>query len=166
MKSLIAVAVTILVVGATSATAATLITSKQIKDNSVRSKDVRNGTLLLKDFKASQRAKLRGPAGQQGVQGVPGNPATDTDTNVSFEYVNGPVVSVAPGTANSSAAVCPEGRLAVGGSFGPQSQAFGVDDAWFFDVTPGAFTITAFNSDTAPRNLQARAVCVVRTRVR
>ncbi len=64
------------------ATAAALVTGKQIKNGSVTgrdlkngsvtTKDVKNGTLVLKDFKPSERKRLVGPAGPQGPQGIPG----------------------------------------------------------------------------------------------
>ena len=54
------------------ATAAAVITGKQIKDNSVSSKDIKNGSLQVKDFKASEASKLRGPAGANGTNGTNG----------------------------------------------------------------------------------------------
>jgi hypothetical protein len=59
-----------------SATAATLITGGQIKNNSVTTKDVKNKSLRAGDFRPGDL--LRGPAGApgaagpQGVQGPPG----------------------------------------------------------------------------------------------
>lgn len=50
-----------------TATAARLITSAQIKNNTVSSADVKNNSLLKKDFKAGQL-----PAGAQGPQGPKG----------------------------------------------------------------------------------------------
>ena len=46
--------------------------SKQLKKNSVSSPKVKRGSLLLNDFKASQRASLRGPQGPQGPRGEVG----------------------------------------------------------------------------------------------
>jgi len=48
--------------------------AKQIKKNSVTSPKVKPGSLLTSDFKASQRASLRGPQGLQGPQGDRGAP--------------------------------------------------------------------------------------------
>jgi hypothetical protein len=59
--------------------------TKQLKNNAVTSKKVKNNSLLVRDFRASQRALLRGPQGErgergerglQGVQGVQGPPGT------------------------------------------------------------------------------------------
>jgi hypothetical protein len=44
-----------------SATAAALITSKQIQDDTILSRDVKNKTLLVADIKPEERVKLRGP---------------------------------------------------------------------------------------------------------
>ena len=61
MRTAIAVAITALLVGGASATAGSLITSSAIKDNTIQSKDVRNGTLRLRDLNASDRTKLLFP---------------------------------------------------------------------------------------------------------
>lgn len=44
---------------------------KQLKKNSVTSPKVKRGSLMVSDFKASQRASLRGPAGPGGIEGRP-----------------------------------------------------------------------------------------------
>lgn len=56
---------------------------KQLKKNSVTSPKVKRGSLLLNDFRASQRSRLIGPQGPQGAQGPqgppgPSNPNADT----------------------------------------------------------------------------------------
>ena len=64
--------------GGTSYAAVTgSIDSREIKNNTVRSKDVRNRSLLMKDFKPGQlRAGPQGPQGQPGTQGPAGEPGT------------------------------------------------------------------------------------------
>ncbi len=47
--------------------------AKQLKKNSVSSPKVKPGSLLTSDFKASQRASLRGPQGERGLQGPQGS---------------------------------------------------------------------------------------------
>jgi hypothetical protein len=68
MRVNLAVLVALLVVSGSSATAASLITGKQIKDGSVTGKDVRNRSLTPADFLGSVRGKPgpQGPAGRQG----------------------------------------------------------------------------------------------------
>ena len=46
--------------------------TKQLKRNAVTSPKVKPGSLLLSDFRASQRSRLRGPAGKAGPAGAAG----------------------------------------------------------------------------------------------
>ncbi len=46
--------------------------TKQLKRNAVTSPKVKPGSLVVSDFRASARARLRGPAGPQGTAGTPG----------------------------------------------------------------------------------------------
>jgi hypothetical protein len=46
--------------------------TKQLKRNAVTSPKVKPGSLLVSDFRASQRSQLRGPAGPEGLQGPRG----------------------------------------------------------------------------------------------
>ena len=55
-----------------TATAASLITSTNIKDNTIQSRDVKDGSLLLKDFAEAERAKLKGATGATGATGAAG----------------------------------------------------------------------------------------------
>ena len=64
--------VALFVAGAGTATAAKLITGKQIKNSSITSTDVRNGSLLRKDFRSAQL-----PRGPQGLPGVAGRAGRD-----------------------------------------------------------------------------------------
>jgi hypothetical protein len=48
------------------------IGTKQLKNGAVTSKKVRNNSLLVRDFRASQRSRLRGPQGARGPQGPQG----------------------------------------------------------------------------------------------
>jgi hypothetical protein len=46
--------------------------TKQLKNGAVTSPKVKNNSLLVRDFKASQRARLQGPQGARGPQGAQG----------------------------------------------------------------------------------------------
>ena len=63
-----------------SATAASVITGKQIKNSSISSSDIKNRSLLAKDFKSGQlkrgRTGATGPAGATGPQGARGTAGT------------------------------------------------------------------------------------------
>ena len=52
------------------AVAGTLITGKQIKDNTITTKDVRNRTLTAKDLSPKTVARLRGATGAPGAPGL------------------------------------------------------------------------------------------------
>jgi hypothetical protein len=59
-----------IVLGGSAAAATKLITGKQIKNNSISSADIKDRSLLRRDFKRGQL--VRGPVGPQGVQGAQG----------------------------------------------------------------------------------------------
>ncbi|HET7352356.1 MAG TPA: hypothetical protein VFJ28_15595 [Marmoricola sp.] len=78
----LAATVSAVALGTVGAQAATLIGSSQIRDNAVRSADVRDGTLQAKDMSATARQSLRGhkgdtgaigPLGPQGLKGDKGD---------------------------------------------------------------------------------------------
>jgi hypothetical protein len=63
--------------------------AKQLKTNSVTSPKVKPGSLLTSDFKASQRASLRGPQGLQGPKGDKGDKgeAGEAGSALAFAHV-------------------------------------------------------------------------------
>ena len=70
------IAVLALVLGmAGSASAAIVITGKNIVNGTVTTKDVKNKTLLLKDIKPAERAKLKGQDGAPGASAFAPPPA-------------------------------------------------------------------------------------------
>jgi hypothetical protein len=80
-KTIIACALVALAVGATTATAAQLITGKQIQNGSITGKDLKRGTVTKKRLSAAVRAELarrgapgpQGPAGPAGAKGEKGD---------------------------------------------------------------------------------------------
>jgi len=90
--------------------------SKQLKKNSITSPKVKRGSLLTSDFKASQRARLRGPQGPQGVQGGPGQPgaagsarayaAIEADANLPPAFLSGPHPGFASVTRTGTGVYC------------------------------------------------------------
>src|SRR4029079_1759139 len=80
-KTIVACALVALAVGATTATAAQLITGKQIKNGSITGKDLERGTVTKKRLSGAVRAELakqgaRGPAGPVGPKGDKGEPGS------------------------------------------------------------------------------------------
>jgi len=88
----IAGSLALMMVGAGGAIAAARIGSAQIADNTVRSRDVRDGSLLLRDLEPGAQAGLRGPAGPQGPTGELGPAGSDGVAQVTA--VAGPVASI------------------------------------------------------------------------
>jgi hypothetical protein len=73
MKRTLLIAIAILVVGIIgTAGAASLITGKDIKNNSLKTADVKNHTLKKKDLKKGLAASLKGEPGTDGTDGVDG----------------------------------------------------------------------------------------------
>jgi hypothetical protein len=99
-----------------SAAAAGLITSSQIKNNSLTSLDVRDRSLLAKDFSSGQLPRgTPGPRGPQGPQGTPGPPGPrgaegppGRDGGVRLRYVYGVGTMAGPGQLAGHEAVCPQ----------------------------------------------------------
>jgi hypothetical protein len=83
------------------------VKAKQIASGAVTSSEVKNGSLLTADFKASQRASLRGPAGPAGAKGANGA------TNVVMRQGADAVIPASSfGVATAS---CQSGERATGG---------------------------------------------------
>ena len=114
-----------------SATAAKLITGKQIKNNSVTGQDVKNGSLASGDLSASARDALKGNVGPAGAPGAPGAPGAAgapgpagpsgiqniTTVKARTELCSG-TASCSIGVAR---AVCPSGSKPVSGGGGAVS---------------------------------------------
>lgn len=121
-KKVVGVVGAVVMVAALSSTgtavAGGLITTKQIKDSAVNTAKVKNGSLTLKDFKASERSKLVGATGATGATGPMGaiGPAGLSATaNVSV--VQSPTVTVPAYDIGSVSAFCPAGKKVTGGGY-------------------------------------------------
>jgi hypothetical protein len=157
-----------------SVTAATagvqaLITGAQIKDGTVASRDIRNGTIGRADIAPAALSSLRGqtgapgPAGPQGQQGPvgPAGPAAQIEYTAVY---SAPAV-VAPGQSGFAVALCPPdtvafspgqhlenvsaGRLALMESF-PVAAAEG----------RSGWQVTMLNVGTSAATFTARAYCL------
>ena len=104
--------------------AATLIGSAQITNNSIRSADIRDGTIALKDLSPKARSVLRGANGARGIKGARGlegptgpvGPASLAGTpNV---VVRTDSASVADAALAQVSVQCNFGERAVGGGGG------------------------------------------------
>lgn len=158
---LVAAVVAALVAGGT-ATAASLITGKQIKDRSITGRDIKTGSLTGKQIKSDSigvrdlttgafdaLAGSQGPAGPAGPAG-PQGPAGPAGT-VSVVSVTSPHQFVPPrGTTTDMRADCPPGYVAVGTGFHTGTgnarfvQAFGTIVGGFVDNNDYDTTIETY----------------------
>ncbi len=125
--SMIVAFVALFVAGAGSATAARLITGKEIRNSSITSKDVRNGSLLRRDFRSGQV-----PRGPQGLPGASGRAGRDGFSEIV--YASGEVPAPSEDTIHYSK--CPTGLVPVGGD------AYAVNSS--DDIVPGAQVVGFF----------------------
>jgi hypothetical protein len=143
-----------LAIGTTSATAASLITGAQVRNNSltgfdVRSSsldgtDIRNGTIRPSDLSSS--AKTAGPAGAQGPAGPAGI--------ASLTVVDGAEVNVPSGEVGGATATCPAGTAVSGTGFNASIGFVG------FVKRFGNFVgIGVINDTTLPIAISAEAIC-------
>jgi hypothetical protein len=84
-KTILACAVVALIVGSTSATAATLISGKDIKDGTITAQDIKRGSISSSRLARGLRERLQrvgaqGGPGATGAKGDPGAPGTKGDT--------------------------------------------------------------------------------------
>lgn len=138
---------------------------RQLKKNAVTSPKVKPGSLLLSDFRASQRAQLVGPQGPQGSQGpqgpqgVPGTPGTPGVSG--YQRV---VNSHGPDTAQvkTVTATCPSGKQPVGGGYIIDT---GSNDSVLIDVdgpflgSGDSWVVRATNSEVEEWDLFVVALC-------
>ena len=124
-----AVAIVALVVAMSgSAVAASLITSKQIKDGTIQTKDIsKSARTALKGGKGPAGpqgvAGPQGPAGVAGAAGKDGAPGKDGLIN-SATVQQKTFTPLADGGTETQTVSCPAGKKAIGG--GVRSDAFGV----------------------------------------
>jgi hypothetical protein len=121
-------AIALMATAGAGATAALMISGKQIKDNSVTSQDIKNRSLKVKDLSTKAQTKLKGrtgatgaagargpagpagPAGSSGLPGLPGIPGLS-----GFEVITNALAIPAGlgSTTNPLTAACPAGKKAI-----------------------------------------------------
>jgi hypothetical protein len=154
----VSVIAVVLALGGT-ATAASLITGKQIKNSSVTGADIKNKSLTAADFSGSVRG-AQGIQGARGLQGLPGpagaagaaGPAGITTVST----VNGPDVDVAPGDVGAADAACPAGSAVVGTGFFSSIGSIGFAER--FGASVG---IAVANDSTITIQIHAQAICAM-----
>ncbi len=110
--------ITLTLVAGGGALAGSLITSAQIKNNAIRSVDVRDGTLKLKDVSEAAQAALAGQDGAAGPQGPEGEVGARGPVGPEGPAgATGP--AGAPGPSGPAGPSGPQGRTGLQGPPGP-----------------------------------------------
>lgn len=140
-----------------TAVAGGLISTNQIKNSAINSAKVKNGSLTLKDFKASERAKLVGPAGPAGVTGMTG-PAGPS-ASATQAIVQGPTVTIAAYGIGYADAYCPAGKKITGGGYFASIAIPASSGPAAPSPTTGWRTVINNSDNSIPVDAYAFAVC-------
>jgi hypothetical protein len=139
--------------------------SKQLKKNAVTSAKVKNSSLLVGDFKASERRKLRGTAGAPGAQGLQGIQGPKGATGVEKVVVRSTSLIFAGGSGGtgqtlSGSAQCQTNESVVGGGTNvfPTVVASGQPNMAVTDSRPADAAGSALGDGAEPRGWYAQAV--------
>ena len=147
-------AISVALVGAGGATAASFITSANIK----------NGTIKLVDISSSAKRALKGNTGRQGAQGSQGvqGPAGGFDP-AKVVYVEGPMVTAPAGEAAVSVAYCPAGTKAISGGYFFAYANDGITVEMSQPLSDGTGWLAGFaNSGSIDGDATAYAVCAAK----
>lgn len=109
MKWVVGLAVMGLLVLAGGAGAAALIDSSDVKNNSLKGADLKNGTVRLKDLSPGAKRRLRG---QQGPKGDQGSPGAKGDTGATGPSGDNRITSLPSGgfeATNPTVSLTPDG---------------------------------------------------------
>jgi hypothetical protein len=129
-RTILACVAVALVAGATTATAASLITSADIKNGSIRNKDIKKGTISQKSLTPEIQALLAqvradggipGPPGAKGDKGDPGAPGV---ANLEHAHAQQSWTGDTL-TLQQASVACPAGKVALGGGFETDGSAPG-----------------------------------------
>jgi hypothetical protein len=154
-------AAVLVAVPAASATSASLVTGRQIRDGSVTGADVRDGSIAAHEFGHLVPGSVGpvGPEGPQGPQG-PQGPAGLSGWTTVVSQVGVPVPA---GKSASTEVDCAAPRLAVGGGVSasiPDSAR--VSESAPADLLGTGWYVTVRNVGAGPISIAAWATCVSR----
>jgi hypothetical protein len=143
----------LLTAGSTAAVTSRLITSR----------DIKNGTIRLEDLAPAAKRGMRGPRGAQGPAGPEGQAGTTGPQGARgpggyahIETVIGPPSAVPAGQYGQAEARCPTGTVATGGGFTSNGELV-VSGSY----PPAVFTwrVVVLNVGNSAANLWAWALC-------
>jgi hypothetical protein len=139
-----------------TATAAGLVTGRQIKNSSITGTDVKNRSLTASDFKGS----VQGPSGAPGAAGVRGAAGPSGTVSATIE-ADGPATPLGaagtPTTVAASKAECPPGTVVVVGGFETGARTFiGAQEK-----SGNGYFVVAINVGPLATSIKAQAICGV-----
>jgi hypothetical protein len=175
---LIAIAA-VVIASASSAVAATLISSssqiednvilsRDIHDNTLRGQDVQNGTLGAEELTSGARESLRGPkgvTGAQGPRGLRGRVGPEGSAAISLVSYPSSTVAVGAGGSATGSAACPKGQRPIGGGARNPSGKLVISASYPLTGATRGWAVTALNPDTAAHPVVVEAVCARVSRV-
>lgn len=153
----IVIAGALVVASATSgATAALVITGKQIKDSSITTKDIKNGSLTTKDLKSSSVTSLRGATGPAGAPGAAGPAGAAGISGYQIVTASAPVAGDDGGAVVGT---CPAGKkvLSAAAELTNSFDGTAVD----IDLSATKATAYAYNYSTLADTLVIDVICAV-----
>jgi hypothetical protein len=151
MKSIIIAGVVAALVAASTASAALIVTSKNIK----------NGTIKLVDISAGAKRGLKGNRGPAGAPGAPGAQGAQGPQGpigpglTGMHYVTA-TATAPPFTVGSANAQCPSGEFVISGGGGTDAGILFFTRAF----APQGWLVSAFNDNpTVTANVHSQALC-------
>lgn len=153
------VVVALMVCSAGAASAAFLITGKQIKDGTITGRDIHDHSLTAKDLKGVVRGPA-GPAGPDGPAGLVGFVGPAGPPGISGPVTNTTSASLASFTSDDFSVVCPAGTVAVGGGGSSQTNSGDLEQSAPTDLTGTGWTVSFYNYAPVPISVTAMVVCV------
>jgi len=141
-------AVIMLAVAGGPASAARLITGREIRNGTVTGADIKNHSLTPADFRGSVRGHPgpQGPAGPTGPQGAAGL------ASVFAVWSN--TVAIAPGAEGGAQVSCPAGTTVLGTGFNA-----GLGRVVIVERFGGTVDLDVLNDQTTTIVVQAQAIC-------
>lgn len=141
------------------------VAGRKLKRSTVTSIEVRDQSLLARDFKAGQLPS--GPRGAQGPKGDTGPKGEQGATGPAgisgYEIVKGALIVQASGTRLTQTVDCPANKRAVGGGAAVSNVQQSIGSSHPVEPDGTAWTVTLNNNSGASQNIQAYAVCVAVT---
>ncbi|KAA1417823.1 hypothetical protein F0U44_16190 [Nocardioides humilatus] len=164
---------------ATGAVAGALITSADIQDDTVRSVDVRNGSLAAGDLSVAARESLRGqtgpqgevgPRGPRGLQGIQGLQGYTGDTGApgapgapgmsGYQIITGSSGDYGGGEYGSYTLRCPAGKKVIWGAVNWSFTYGGTTFQENITENGNAFEVYGYNDTGNTHYLYVKALCV------